>query len=36
MQDEFYKVYKKDNMDELEKFGRELDVLAESYKAQGL
>lgn len=36
MQDEFYKIYKKDDLDLLEKFGRELDVLAESYRAQGI
>lgn len=36
IQDEFYKVYKTGEVDELEKFGKELDIIAEGYMAQGL
>lgn len=36
IQDEFYRVYETGDMDMLLKFHRELDVIAESYRAQGL
>ncbi|MDY3917827.1 MAG: GTP pyrophosphokinase family protein [Candidatus Limivivens sp.] len=34
IQDEFYRIYKEDNIEQLERFSRELDLLAESYRAQ--
>lgn len=34
IQDEFYRVYKANDMDQLERFGRELDRLADGYRAQ--
>ncbi len=36
IQDEFYKIYKSDDIDILEKFSKELDIIAEGYKAQGI
>lgn len=36
IQDEFYKVYKLDDVDELMRFSKELDIIAEGYMAQGL
>ena len=36
VQDEFYKVYATDNVEKLERFARELDIIAEGYKAQSL
>ncbi|SHI32079.1 GTP pyrophosphokinase [Parasporobacterium paucivorans] len=36
IQEEFYEIYRKDDQEALMKFGRELDLLAESYKAQDL
>lgn len=36
IQDEFYKIYKADDIDILEKFSKELDVIAEGYRAQGI
>lgn len=36
IQDEFYKLYKLDDIEVLEKFSKELDVIAEGYRAQGL
>ena len=36
IQDEFYRVYKLGDLDELIKFGRELDIIAEGYRAQGI
>ena len=36
IQDEFYNIYKQDDIDLLEKFSKEIDVIAEGYRAQGL
>lgn len=36
IQDEFYEVYKLGDVDLLEKFSKELDMIAEGYKAQGI
>ncbi len=36
IQDEFYRVYETGNMETLEKFHRELDLISESYRAQEL
>ncbi len=36
IQDEFYKLYKLDDIDVLEKFSTELDIIAEGYRAQGI
>jgi putative GTP pyrophosphokinase len=36
IQDEFYKIYKQDDIDVLEKFSKELDIIAEGYRAQGI
>ena len=36
IQDEFYKIYKMDDIEVLEKFSKELDIIAEGYRAQGL
>lgn len=36
IQDEFYKIYKLDDIDTLEKFSKELDIIAEGYRAQGI
>lgn len=36
IQDEFYKLYKLDDVDELIRFSKELDIIAEGYLAQGL
>ena len=34
IQDEFYRIYKEDNLEHLERFRRELDLMAEGYRAQ--
>lgn len=36
IQDEFYKLYKLDDISALEKFSKELDIIAEGYRAQGI
>ena len=36
IQDEFYRVYETGEMETLEKFHRELDLISESYRAQEL
>lgn len=36
IQEEFYSLYKQDDLDSLECFNRELDLLAETYRAQGI
>ncbi len=36
IQDEFFRIYTKGNLEDLERFNRELDLIAEGYKAQGL
>lgn len=36
IQDEFYRIYETGDLDMLEKFHKELDTIAESYRAQGL
>lgn len=36
IQDEFYRIYEEDDAEKLEKFRKELDVIAEGYRAQGL
>ncbi len=36
IQDEFYRVYATDELDKLERFSKELDVIAEGYRAQDL
>ena len=35
-QDEFYRIYEMDDIEQLERFGRELDVIAEGYRAQDI
>ena len=34
IQDEFLAIYKEDNIEKIERFGQELDIVAESYRAQ--
>lgn len=34
IQDEFFKVYKQDELEKLERFSKELDIIAEGYRAQ--
>ena len=36
IQDEFYRIYEKNDIDQLRRFGQELDIIAESYRAQAL
>ena len=36
IQDEFFRVYNEGDLNELARFGKELDVIAESYRAQSL
>lgn len=36
IQDEFYSIYKKDDMELLENFAKQLDIIAEGYKAQSV
>lgn len=36
IQDEFYEVYEKDNLEKLIRFHKNLDIIAEGYKAQGI
>ena len=36
IQDEFYEVYQKDNLEKLIRFHKNLDIIAEGYKAQGI
>ncbi|WP_343209021.1 GTP pyrophosphokinase family protein [Anaerolentibacter hominis] len=36
IQDEFFRIYKKGNLDELERFNKELDIISEGYRAQSL
>ena len=36
IQDEFYRIYEMDDIEQLERFGRELDVIAEGYRAQDI
>ena len=36
IQDEFYKVYKMDDMNQLQHFSRQLDIIAEGFQAQSL
>ncbi len=36
IQDEFFRLYNEDDLDELVRFGKELDVIAEGYRAQSL
>jgi len=36
IQDEFFRVYNEGDLNELIRFGKELDVIAESYRAQSL
>jgi putative GTP pyrophosphokinase len=36
IQDEFYDIYSKDNLEMLEDFAKQLDIIAEGYKAQNL
>ncbi len=36
IQDEFYKVYLEDDWDKLERYSKELDIIAEGYRAQGI
>ena len=36
IQNEFYDIYQKDNLEKLEDFSKQLDIIAEGYKAQGL
>ena len=34
IQDEFYRIYELNDIDQLNRFGRELDIIAEGYRAQ--
>jgi putative GTP pyrophosphokinase len=36
IQDEFYAIYQKDDVTLLENFAKQLDIIAEGYKAQSL
>ena len=36
IQDEFYRIYETGDLEQLERFNRELDIIAESYQAQSL
>lgn len=36
IQNEFYDIYQKDDLKQLEDFSKQLDIIAEGYKAQGL
>ena len=36
IQEEFYQIFATQDLEQLERFGRELDVIAEGYKAQSL
>ena len=36
IQDEFYKIYELHDIDRLQKFSRELDIIAEGYRAQAI
>ena len=36
IQDEFYKVYQTENLEQLERFSKQLDIISEGYKAQSL
>jgi len=36
IQDEFYSIYEKNDLDKLERFCDELDVIAEGYRAQSM
>ena len=36
IQDEFYKIYELHDIDQLQKFSRELDIIAEGYRAQAI
>lgn len=36
IQDEFFRIYETDELERLEKFAKELDVISEGYRAQGL
>ena len=36
IQDEFYEVYQEDNLEKLIRFHKNLDIIAEGYKAQGI
>lgn len=36
IQDEFYEVYREDDMEKLERFHKQLDIIAEGYRAQGI
>ena len=34
IQDEFFEIYKRNNLNELRSFARQLDIMAEGYRAQ--
>ena len=36
IQDEFFRIYEQEDLSQLERFGRELDIIAEGYRAQSL
>jgi putative GTP pyrophosphokinase len=36
IQDEFYRVYQSENLEQLERFSKQLDIISEGYKAQSL
>ena len=36
IQDEFYELYKQDDISRLERFNRQLDIIAEDYRAQSV
>ena len=36
IQDEFFRIYQSDDVDQLERFSKQLDIIAEGYRAQSL
>ena len=36
IQDEFYRIYEQDDLEQLRRFEREIDLIAEGYKVQGI
>ena len=36
IQDEFFEIYKKNDLEQLRSFARQLDIIAEGYRAQSL
>ena len=36
IQDEFFKIYQSDDIEQLERFSKQLDIISEGYRAQSL